>query len=98
MHKALAEYCKSPSKFFQSAEEADAAADWNQEHHWFPAETKWGFTVWLDVGFGLLALTKGEKLIGTGKYSVVGVKGYEHIAVLDRDYYGTEEYLFSSRT
>ncbi len=49
--------------------------------------------VWLDTGYGQLALVINGLIEGTGKHNVISPDG--SIVVLDVDYYGTSGYLFS---
>ena len=102
IHKALAEnfplnpyvFCDENQTFsniFPSVE------DWNKAGSpfiWKKVESKNGYDVWIDLGYGYLALTKGEILIATDMYRIVGIEGHEHVAVLEKTYYGTKGYLF----
>jgi hypothetical protein len=83
------------SRFFKSKEEVPHFSEWNKTHDWIKVEELNGYAAWTDFGYGLNALTHGDKLVGSGKYTVAGNPDHPNIVLLDKDYYGTEYYLFA---
>ncbi len=98
MHIELANhFAPTPSIFLKSFDSILSVEEWFREgrpHEWLMVEESNGYTAWVDYGNGRIALTKGLKLIGTGKYHVTGVEDHEHVVLLDKEYYRTNNYLF----
>jgi hypothetical protein len=87
-HKAI--LARFPNSRFEPEINLD---NWNNTHDWVAVESDGEYIVWLDQGYGLLALTKGEELCGqVGKYFIQDNKG--KVTVLDRDYYGVSKYIW----
>jgi hypothetical protein len=64
--------------------------EWHETHDWIIVESDGDFTVWMDNGYGLLALTRGEELCDVGKY----IARSENVVALDKDYYGVAKYIW----
>lgn len=68
--------------------------EWEVDHPyvWYIAEEKHGFTLCLDTGYGQMALfEEGKKgVVGKGHYLIV----HDDVVALDKDSYGTKQYLW----
>ncbi len=80
-------------EFFNSADELESFSNWKERgkpYLWVMVEDKKGYQAWMDFGHGVLVLTRGDKCLGYGKYSVV----HGDIVCLDKEYSGSSSYLF----
>lgn len=59
-------------------------------HEWLLVETNNDWSVYVDVGYGYLALFCKNRLVGTGKQHIITD---ENIVVLDTEYYGLKHYI-----
>lgn len=100
MHTELANvFAPTPVVFIDSIDHILNIEEWLQEgkpHEWLMVEESNGYQAWIDFGHGIVALTKGDEFVGSGKYQVVGVIDHEHVVLLDKEYYGNKNYLFFS--
>lgn len=68
----------------------ETSQPWANTHDWVVAEVSDEFVVWLDNGYGIIALTKGDKLVDYGNY----ICRCDDVVVLDRDCYGVSKYIW----
>lgn len=57
---------------------------------WEEVEKSDNYTVWVDFGYGALALFDGDNFLEAGKHEII--RG--DVVVLDRDYYATKKYIW----
>lgn len=72
--------------------------DWDNNgrpHEWLLVEVDRKYSVYVDVAYGQLALFCGNRLVGTGKYSIITSEG---VTVLDTGYYGVSDYIWYQKS
>jgi len=63
----------------------------NQPYIWLKIEEARGYSVWIDLAHGKLAVTDvNNELLGYGRKEIID----DRFVVLDTDYYGTRQYLW----
>jgi hypothetical protein len=90
---ALLNYASSHKSIILDKDEDQSLDEWQdlgKPHVWRRVETVRDYVVYSDTAYGGLALLKGDVLIGNGRYHIIADK----ITVLDRNYYGTNKYIW----